>query len=311
MVIFGDSLSDDGYLYEHDGHLLPKSPPYSNGRFTNGNVWVDTVENYYRDKRPVTIEDYAVAGETAVYHKPWDGFVPYSLQTSVEHYLMDNMIEDRSQTLFVFWIGSNDYLNGANNPDEVTTQVVNKIVSEIRLLIRIGAKKFMIIDVPDLSNLPYAELHNEKDVLAELCRLHNIKLEAAIKKLQEQYPNVQFHWHEISQLFNSLIAQPEAFNLKYQLHITDTHTPCWTGGYTYDDSLPDREEKNGSEAFISYVKSNPDLAETFSISKGFQAGAGTRCQNEDDHVFWDHVHPTRVVHQIISSLMIENLNQIN
>jgi phospholipase/lecithinase/hemolysin len=36
---FGDSLSDAGNAYILDGGTDPL-PPYSSGRFTNGNVWV-------------------------------------------------------------------------------------------------------------------------------------------------------------------------------------------------------------------------------------------------------------------------------
>src|SRR5262249_34260293 len=40
MVIFGDSLSDVGNAYNSDLHLDP-TPPYYNGRFSNGPLWVE------------------------------------------------------------------------------------------------------------------------------------------------------------------------------------------------------------------------------------------------------------------------------
>ena len=41
IVVFGDSLSDNGNLYEIMKHQLPQSPPYYKGRFSNGPVWVE------------------------------------------------------------------------------------------------------------------------------------------------------------------------------------------------------------------------------------------------------------------------------
>ncbi len=35
IVVFGDSLSDNGNLYEIMKHQLPQSPPYFEGRFSN------------------------------------------------------------------------------------------------------------------------------------------------------------------------------------------------------------------------------------------------------------------------------------
>src|SRR5699024_3470894 len=40
LYVFGDSLSDVGNIYELTDHNVPVSPPYAQGRFTNGKVWV-------------------------------------------------------------------------------------------------------------------------------------------------------------------------------------------------------------------------------------------------------------------------------
>jgi phospholipase/lecithinase/hemolysin len=39
IYAFGDSLSDVGNIYQITGGATP-GPPYVNGQFTNGNVWV-------------------------------------------------------------------------------------------------------------------------------------------------------------------------------------------------------------------------------------------------------------------------------
>jgi len=41
FYIFGDSLVDNGNLFGVTRNLVPPSPPYFNGRFSNGPVWVE------------------------------------------------------------------------------------------------------------------------------------------------------------------------------------------------------------------------------------------------------------------------------
>lgn len=41
IVFFGDSLSDNGNFYNHSDHLIPKYPPYYNGRY--GAVMLDEI----------------------------------------------------------------------------------------------------------------------------------------------------------------------------------------------------------------------------------------------------------------------------
>jgi outer membrane lipase/esterase len=41
LVVFGDSLSDNGNLYAATGNTVPTSPPYFNGRYSNGPVFTE------------------------------------------------------------------------------------------------------------------------------------------------------------------------------------------------------------------------------------------------------------------------------
>lgn len=89
IVFFGDSLSDNGNLYWYDWGFLPKSPPYYEGRFTNGYVWSEQVGKYYYDKNYTKSVNYAFGGETALYHGPVSGYLPYNLSWSLKSYLED------------------------------------------------------------------------------------------------------------------------------------------------------------------------------------------------------------------------------
>lgn len=63
IVVFGDSLSDNGNLYEYMKHQLPQSPPYFEGRFSNGPVWIERLAASYFPNDPNShLLDYAFGG---------------------------------------------------------------------------------------------------------------------------------------------------------------------------------------------------------------------------------------------------------
>src|SRR5262245_4760808 len=88
-IFFGDSLSDDGNLYSLLLHLVPKSPPYFEGRFSNGPTWAEHLGKYYHDKNSASYRNYAYGGATAIFHLPTSKFIaPTILEVEVDKYLL-------------------------------------------------------------------------------------------------------------------------------------------------------------------------------------------------------------------------------
>ncbi len=98
IVFFGDSLSDNGNLFRIADGMLPKSPPYFQGRFSNGFVWSEIVAKQYLNKYNVKSKNYAIGGETVL---PQD-FPPFTLTQSISDYLLENFLEDKSQPYLLF-----------------------------------------------------------------------------------------------------------------------------------------------------------------------------------------------------------------
>jgi len=63
IVMFGDSLSDTGKMYSKMRGYLPSSPPYYQGRFSNGPVWLEQLTRQFPG---LTIANEAEGGATAV-----------------------------------------------------------------------------------------------------------------------------------------------------------------------------------------------------------------------------------------------------
>ena len=140
LVVFGDSLSDNGNTYAAVG--LPK-PPYFEGRWTNGYNWVDDfTEIAGLPAATAYLENggtnFAVGGSTSEL-----------LGAQILVYLATVGGKANPADLFVIWIGANDFTAGIK-PD-VT---IGAIGTELTALSLAGAKQFLVINVPDISLTP-------------------------------------------------------------------------------------------------------------------------------------------------------------
>ena len=111
LIFLGDSLSDNGNLYQTLLKVLPKSPPYYRGRFSNGFTWAEQVGTAYYKKYYANYHIYAVGGATTILHNPiTDPFIaPATLEEQLYLYLTQFLFTDKTNTLFAIWIGGNDY----------------------------------------------------------------------------------------------------------------------------------------------------------------------------------------------------------
>src|SRR5277367_974499 len=131
LVVFGDSLSDVGNLSLSDGNIETPSPPYYDGRFSNGPLWVDTLASYLGDAplQPSSVggTDYAWGGATVAFSLGGD---PPSIPEQISQYLGNLATANETITandVFAVWAGTNDYLdtflgtNGPTNPIDPAT----------------------------------------------------------------------------------------------------------------------------------------------------------------------------------------------
>lgn len=58
IYVFGDSFSDEGNIFKYTGGSIPPSPPYFQGHFSNGLVWVE----YLANKLGTTSTNFAYGG---------------------------------------------------------------------------------------------------------------------------------------------------------------------------------------------------------------------------------------------------------
>jgi phospholipase/lecithinase/hemolysin len=313
IVVFGDSLSDNGNLYALYHGLVPKSPPYFKGRFSNGPVWAENMADFFQNKSKIETANYALGGETIIDYGSDKHIQSLYLEISVLDYYAHSLLSDRSKTLFVIWIGGNDYLRAPiTDVDKLSTDVVDALQATIQDLIDKGGKYFLILNLPDMGKSPYARVSKQKDILSQATVAHNQKLEAAITKLQNDNKDAVLKAYNVNALFSDLLAHPDNYNQKYGTHLQDATSACWEGGYTLHQlqspaAVIARELSAGGNANSSVNKladmivSSPDLNAAFQVQKEQDAGVEP-CKDPGALIFWDSVHPTDAVHSIISNI---------
>lgn len=213
VYVFGDSLSDDGNGFIPTGGQLPPSPPYFQGRFTNGPVWVEQlIPRLGLNVSPET--NVAFGGATSgtfnvntLLLPPGSPPLP-GLQTQVDGYLNASGQVD-PQALYVVWAGSNDYL-GARSTD--VEGVLTNITLAIGKLVTAGAKNIMVPNLPDLGVTPLATGlgATASQGLSQLSAAHNAGL-ASILETIDRSPGINIIPVDVETLVEQAIANPADF----------------------------------------------------------------------------------------------------
>lgn len=298
MVFFGDSLTDDGNLY-HTLKFIPKSPPYFEGRFSNGPTWAEDLGDYYHKKYNISILNYSIGGTTVILRNPLKGALPYTLSQEVTSYLNGHYSKDKSHTLFSIWMGSNDYMDEKQQDiNALTNDVVNGLINEITRLIYNGGKNFLILDIPDISRVPTSRKADARlrARWEEIGKLSHEKLLYAINNFKKQYPDMRFIFVESYKTLNDVLDNPAKYNEKYHMHITNTEESCWLGPNTFHANYNQNDP----------MMKSTSLGEVTKVAQ-LKAQGLVPCSNPDEHVFWDGVHPTRIVHQLFAEIVKEEL----
>jgi phospholipase/lecithinase/hemolysin len=330
IVFFGDSLSDNGNLYSLIFNILPKSPPYFEGRFTNSYVWSDIVAKYFEQNNAIESTNFAVGGETVLFHDPRKGFLPYTLLISVDNYLLRTVFRDRSTTLFIIWIGGNDYLHDVIDAEQLTSEVTERIKYAIERLIGFGWKNFLIVNLPNLSKSPYSHAHGLDQLLTELTNAHNKKLAEVISQVQQTYEDINIRLFDLNEVLSHFWSDPDKFNKKYNINVKHLKKSCWQGGYSLSQSRISEEavmrdieqtmqlkssrkevlpKDFDAKRLAHYITFSPDLQEAYSVGKRASKGELPSCINPDEYFFWDQIHPPAVVHTVLAQVFIDYMNQ--
>ncbi|XP_021296714.1 GDSL esterase/lipase 7-like [Herrania umbratica] len=308
LYVFGDSLLDSG-----NNNLLPTLakahfPPYgrdfakgSTGRFTNGRTVADFIAEFlglpysppFLSRRNTTVTglNYA-SGSCGILPETGSSLgkcLNLGEQISLfqltiasdlkKHFDSSSKLSEYlSKSIFLFSVGSNDYLNiysgnsifnssKKNTPQQIATFLSDKLSAHFETLYNLGARKIVMFEIGPIGCTPaVAKTHQKTGPCLEesnqLVSYFNNKLPTMLGNLTFSLPGSTFILARCNWLGNDAVMNPSKYGLE------DTSNACcltW---------------QNGTSACIPWV---------------------APCLNSNKNYFWDGYHPTEAVYSEIAS----------
>jgi phospholipase/lecithinase/hemolysin len=226
LVVFGDSLSDNGNLFAIDPTQVP-SDYYYQGRFSNGPVWAEYLAE--EDFLDCTLVDNAYGGATT------DGTSPPGLIAQVSAYTGSATLEDN--TLFAIWIGANDFLNGS---DDFATSAAN-IGTALEDLTTFGAEHILILNLPDLGSTPRYLGTSDEAGARLLSQGFNAALAAVIDTFLVAHPEVTVYEFDIYAFLQATADDPGSYGFTNATQVCPSYAVAGdfdnSAGYVFWDDI--------------------------------------------------------------------------
>jgi len=211
LVVFGDSLSDRGNLYEYMNHQLPMSPPYFEGRFTNGQVWIEHLATrLFPAELETRFLDFAYGGANVASNNKINDF---SLQNQMKRYF-NSYPKANPNALYVFWVGSNNYLDLPNDIPGEVHQVLAGIETSIQQMIAHGGRHFVVVNVPQLDTTPAAIEFESEAELKQMADLHNQGLKQRMQRLRQTFADIDIVEYDVAKIMSDIVAHPARHDFK-------------------------------------------------------------------------------------------------
>ena len=196
LVVFGDNMADAGRQFAATGGALPQSPPYFQGRWSNGLLWTERLA-------PKLGFAFNAADSFAA------GVLVQGLTNQTQ---VSARLNYSPATLVAMWSGTNDYLGrvGVFPPAVLVPQVTGDIVNFLRGQISRGASTLLIANVFDLGRTPQGAASGQGALLTTLAKSHNDALAGALRGL-EAASGARIITMDVAGLFNDIFAEPSRY----------------------------------------------------------------------------------------------------
>ncbi|KAL7753629.1 hypothetical protein RI367_000560 [Sorochytrium milnesiophthora] len=333
IVVFGDSISDNGNgTFQSTLHLCPRSPPYFNGRFSNGPVWAD----YLTDMLGVPLNNLAYGAASSNYGDQsfWLSLVVEAVDGQISSYL-DNNTPD-CNTLYIIWAGANDLQGAANSfasdADRATLKArpattAQYVQQDIQSLIDAGAKNIAVVNLPDIGRAPEWSSYAPSDValMSGATQEFNSRLAGVVSSIQGARVVLLDAFSIATSIMNNpgpsgfsdvktacLQMSVDAATLnEKRMAVATSMVKAAAAAKAHKGSAADHLKTEA--AAMSSLASPKAHAEIFGgkVDQCLGSDASNACGNPDQHLFWDRIHPTTRGHKMIAQAFAQTLGKLS
>jgi phospholipase/lecithinase/hemolysin len=225
IYAFGDSLTDTGNFTASTFGILPLSPPYGPGRFSNGPLWIDHVTAAYGTQATPSLlggNNFAYASATT------GGTVPPGVTFQTLDYLARQGTNGADpDALYIVYAGSNDVLDELDStlaPEALAAAATENIQQAITNLAQAGAEYIMVPNLNDLGLTPKSLAGGTETMqrATSLSTAFNNALSGVLAGLEAAFP-IDLIPLDVNSLFNAAMSNPAQYGL------TNINTPCFSG----------------------------------------------------------------------------------
>jgi phospholipase/lecithinase/hemolysin len=221
IYVFGDSYCDVGNIYLATSHTTPPSPPYYQGRFSNGPIWVEHVASAMGLPLLPSLAggtDYAVGGaEVTTAVSTTQGTIP-SVPEQVLEYLKASNYHADPHALYILEGGGDDILNATGgSAQELGLKIAAGLAGSELLLRQAGAKNFFIPDLLNVGLLPAAQANATFATQASVATNQSLD---GLLQWEEWLEGVMISRADVFSLFESVAGDATHFGF------TNITTPC-------------------------------------------------------------------------------------
>lgn len=302
--------------------VLPGAPYWQN-RFTNGRVWSEYLAPMMGiDREDVAFFDnQAFAGSWTVTYDyqltVWNlirhpintlkflvvgKLIPPSLGLVTQTFMLEHPVVDANATYFIL-SGGNDYLNMLLFEDNYNPAVMRSYVDNVlsalktamRRMISHGARKIVVIGLPNIGQSPKFANTMDNEVLKKAIDWHNAGVQVRMADLKKANPQVSFEYVDLQPIFEDILTRPGY----YGFSVTDK--PCIDVKLDYFDRFAASPFANNYVLRYAQVLQYKD--------RSFAAHETNYhvCDKPDEYVFWDEIHPATKAHRIFANALCQQL----
>lgn len=269
IVAFGDSLSDTGNALLQSSTTFGISLPNPLSWY-NGRFSNGPVWTEYLSERTgLPLNTWAVGGsETSNAQYGLISGIDSQVESFLS-YMRSAENYDASRTLFTLMIGANDITTRANDDTETMVyETLQKVFVTLKKLTAKGARHIVLANLPDISRVPRFAGTNEAANIRAKVKLANEHLPILVRRLAED-TGAQVVLVDVASRFDGLLDSPEAFGM------TNVTEPCLNIG----------------KQALAYTARY----------------ATRRTCDPATTVFWDQMHPTTRVHELMAGWALDEL----
>lgn len=261
LVVLGDGLSDQGRFGELTHNAYPPSPPFHDGRWTNGPTWVETLASRLGWSLDPT-DNLAQGGATTGYlniNEPLRAALQLGLDAPIRGVLAQaETLAERGPldptALHVIWAGGHDI--GAfldyGQPDPFTSPPSDNIATAVRLLAAAGAQRFLLPTMPDAGSSPAYSGTEDATTATTICQALNEGIRTLAATLPDQL-GIEIIVFDAAAVFVEVATNPAAHGIT---HVSEAYLPDdqidFTNPLQARHSIP--EDRNGADPdkFMSF-----------------------------------------------------------